>query len=87
MAEIAVLHAATNQPISRSTEKTVADPDPQMGGGGGGGGGGRGGHPDPEIRGRRGQCQKNLLRPFGPQYGLKIRWGPGPSGPLPWNRH
>ena len=40
VAEIAVLHAATNRPISRSTEKTVADPDPQMGGGGGGGGGG-----------------------------------------------
>ena len=36
VAEIAVLHAATNRPISRSTEKTVADADPQMGGGGGG---------------------------------------------------
>ena len=34
VAEIAVLHAAANRPISRSTEKTVADPDPQMGGGG-----------------------------------------------------
>ena len=29
------------------------------------------GHPDPEIRGRR--SQKNFFRPFGPQFGLKIR--------------
>ena len=46
---------------------------------------GRGGcHPDPEITGAR--IQKNFFRPFGPQFGLKIRgWGEG--GPLPWIRH
>ena len=30
-----------------------------------------GGHPDPEMGGRR--SQKNFFRPFGPQFGLKIR--------------
>ena len=44
VAETAVLHAATNRPISSSSEKTEADPDLQIRGGGGGGGGG---HPDP----------------------------------------
>ena len=29
-----------------------------------------GGHPDPEIGG--GRSPKNFLRPFGPQFGLKI---------------
>ena len=38
-------------------------------------GGGGGGHPDPEIRGGG--------RPFGSQFGLKIRGGPGPPGPSP----
>ena len=37
-----------------------------------------------EIMGRR--SQKNFFRPFGPQFGLKIRGG-GPPGPLPWIRH
>ena len=71
-------------------------PDLQMGGGGGGGGGGGvtpprgegggggggGGHPDPEIR------WGGFFRPFGPQFGLRIRgWGDGPPGPLPWIPH
>ena len=41
-----------------------------------GGGGGRGGYPDPEIRGR-GRFPETFSRPFGPQFGLKIR-GTGP---------
>ena len=41
-----------------------------------------GGHP--EIRGMPGLNKKNF-RPFGPQFGLKIRGGrgAGPPGPLP----
>ena len=42
VAETAVLHAATNRPISSSSKKTVAEPDPQIRG--------RPGHPDPEIK-------------------------------------
>ena len=42
---------------------TVADPDRQITGGG---------HPDPEIEGGGG-LKKSFLRPFGPQFGLKIR--------------
>ena len=39
--------------------------------------GGGAGHPDPEIRG---EGDLNFFfRPFGPQYGLKINEGPGPS--------
>ena len=38
----------------------------------------RGGHPDPEIRGG-GAVAKKIFRPFGPQFGLKIGGGPGPS--------
>ena len=37
--------------------------------------------------GEEGQSPKNIFRPFGPQFGLKIRWGTGPPGPLPWIRH
>ena len=44
------------------------------------GGGGVGGHPDLEIR--EGQSQKSF-RPLRPQFGLKIRGGGGPPGPLP----
>ena len=42
------------------------------------------GHPDPEIRrwGAR-SLKQNFFRPFGPQFGLKIRWVPGPPGPSP----
>ena len=38
------------------------------------------GHPDPEIRkgGGCGTVSKNFFRPLGPQFGLKIRRGPGP---------
>ena len=50
--------------------------------------------PDLQIRrvggeGRKGrtQSQKKLFRPFGPQFGLKIRGGGRPPGPLPWIRH
>ena len=47
-----------------------------------GGGGEGGGHPDPEIR------WSGFFRPFGPQFGLRIRgWGGSPPGPLPWIRH
>ena len=54
---------------------TVADPDLQIRGGGEGGGD----HPDPEIRGGA-VSSKNFFRPFGPQFGLKIR---GCSAPPP----
>ena len=47
-----------------------------------GGGGGGGDHPDPEIRGG-GRLLKKFFRPFGPQFGLKIRGCPGPSGSSP----
>ena len=42
------------------------------------------GHPDPEIRrwGAR-SLKQNFFRLFGPQFGLKIRWVPGPPGPSP----
>ena len=43
--------------------RTVTDPDLQIRG--------EPGHPGPEIRG--GGSQKNFLRPFGPQFSLKIR--------------
>ena len=53
---------------------SVADPDLQI----------RGvpGNPDPDIR-RGGRSPKKISRPFGPQFGLKIREGPGPPGPSP----
>ena len=53
----------------------MAEPDRQIKGGGGGGGGG--GHPDPEIKGEAPVLPKNCFRPFGPQFGLKIRRGGG----------
>ena len=58
---------------STDVPHTVADPDLQI----------RGGpdHPDPEIRGEGG-LQKDFFRPFGPQFGLKIR-GAGPLGTSP----
>ena len=42
---------------------------------------GGGGHLDPEIIGG-GDLQKNFFRPFGPQFGLKIK-GDAPAGPWP----
>ena len=45
---------------------------------------GEGGHPDPEIKGVGGGepgLPKNCFRPFGPQFGLKIRGGGGPPAP------
>ena len=33
----------------------------------------RGGHPDPEIRGGGRWSEKIFFRPFGPQFGLKVR--------------
>ena len=50
---------------------SVADPDLQIRG--------RPGHPEPEITGEGRGIKKNFFRPFGPQFGLKIR-GAGPSG-------
>ena len=49
----------------------MAHPDLQISGGGG--------HPDPEIR-VGGTVSKKIFRPFGPQFGLKIR-GLGPQAP------
>ena len=56
--------------------------------------------PDRKIRGGRGArssrpfdkgggaaSKKDFFRPFGLQFGLKIRGGAGPPGPLPWFRH
>ena len=43
--------------------------------------GGGGGHLDPKIRGGAG-FKKHFFRPFGPQFGSKIRGGGGP-GPSP----
>ena len=38
-------------------------------------------HPGPEIRG--GLVSKKIFQPFGPQFGLKIRRRPGPTGSPP----
>ena len=56
--------------------KPVADPDLQIRGGGGGG------HPDPEIRGGL-ASKKQVFRPFGLHFDLKIRGVPVPPGPSP----
>ena len=56
----------------------MAEPDRQIKGGGGG-------HPDPEIKGGAPGLPKNCFRPFGPQFGLKIRGGEGGS-PVPFPR-
>ena len=66
--------------ILRSGEgvTSVADPDLHMGGGGGGGG--RSSRTWHEVGGR---SPKNMFRLFRPQFGLKIRGGPGPPGPSP----
>ena len=58
---------------------SVADPNVQIRREGGGGEGG--GHSDPEIRGRA--VSKIFLRPFGAQFGLKIRGAGGRAGPCP----
>ena len=51
----------------------MADPDLQIRGGPG--------HPDPEkMAGGGGRSPKNIFRPFGPQFALKIR-GRGPRAP------
>ena len=47
------------------------------------GGGGGVGHPETEIREAGRRSPKNFFRPFGPQFGLKIRGAPGPPGPSP----
>ena len=48
---------------------------------------GVGGHPDPEIRGKPG-FKKFFFRPYGPQFGLKLRGkGDGSPGLLPWICH
>ena len=53
--------------IGRCNVPALADPDLQIGGGGG--------HPEPQIR-----VVGRFFRPFGPQFGPKIR-GAGPPGP------
>ena len=55
----------------------MADPDLQIREGGGGG------HPDPEITEEPGLNRK-LLRPFGPQFGLKVREGASPGSTTDW---
>ena len=64
--------------LGRCNVPASADPDLQIRGGGGG-------HPDPDIRGM-GRSKKIFFRPFGPQFGPKIRGG-GPPGPLLWICH
>ena len=55
----------------------MADPDLQIRGGGPD-------HPDPEIGSGGGAVLINFFRPFGPQFGAKIReGGAGPPGPSP----
>ena len=72
---------------------SVPDPHLEIRGGGGGGGllhpggGGGGGVVIQPRGGRRGRRPINFFRPFGPQFGLKIRCGPGLPRPLPWIRH
>ena len=61
--------------ISPGYHSPVADPDLQIRGAG---------YPDPEIGG---PGLKNFFSAFVPQFGLKIRVGPRPPGPLPWIRH
>ena len=41
----------------------------------------------PSEKGRRGGLKKNCFQLFGPQFGLKIRGGGRPHGPLPWIYH
>ena len=66
---------------------SVADPDLQIRERWGGGGGS---HPDTE---KRGVVSKDIFRPFGPQFALKIRGGAGPPDPSPgsativWSPH
>ena len=62
-------------PVSDVTPKSVPDPDLEIRRGEGGGGGG---NPHPEIRGRS-PVSKIFFRPFGPQFGLKIRGGGAPQ--------
>ena len=64
--------------VSSPCDHSVADPDLQIMG--------MGGHPDPEKRGRAG-LKKNCFQPFRPQFGLRIKGGPRPPGPLPWIYH
>ena len=40
-----------------------------------------------DKEGEGGSLQKSLFRPFGPQFGLKIRGDPRFPGPLPWTCH
>ena len=58
--------------LGRCNVPASADPDLQIRGGSG--------HPDPEIRGM-GRSKKIFFRPFGPQFGPKIRGGRAPRAP------
>ena len=67
------------------TSKTLADisrPSDKDEGGGGGGAVNQ-----TRVKGG-GRPQKFFFfLPFGPHFGLKISWGGGPPGPLPWIRY
>ena len=58
----------------------MADPELWIRGRGRGSRGGSS-HPDPKIK-RGGGLEKNFSRPFGPQFGLKIRGDPSLNPPL-----
>ena len=62
---------------------TVPDPDLERGGG-------EGSHLEPYVRGRGGEgggLPPKFFRPFGPQFGPRIRGRSGAPGTLPWIRH
>ena len=69
------MHTLSAAPVRCNLSKSELDPDLDIRGGGGKKGNG---HPDPNIR-AGGQTPKKFFRPFGPQFGLKIR-----GGTLPW---
>ena len=62
--------------VSKTPNHVTQDTDDYISGGSRPSHKGRPGYPDPEIRGWHG-LKKDLLRLFGPQFGLKIRWGGG----------
>ena len=66
--------------------KAFSVPDPHLEIRGWGGGDGRGGHPNHEITRGAGIQKKRFFRPFGPQFGLKIRGNGTPplDPPLDW---
>ena len=65
------------EPKTRNGDNPVVDPDLQIREWG------PGGATIQALTQRGGRPHKNIFRPFGPHFGLKIRRG----GPLPWIRH